>query len=104
MAKSKATASKPAPAAKEAPAKAEPAARDKFNSRVDSQAGQINAVLFAAKKPLTVADVAAATQFDSARIRAHLDRLAKDELVSKSEAGYAMPAAKAKAKATKASK
>lgn len=95
----KATTSKAAPAA----AKAEPAARDKFNSRVDSGAGQMNAVLFAAKKPLTVADVAAATQFDSARVRAHLDRLAKDELVTKSEAGYAVPKAKA-TKPAKASK
>lgn len=95
MAKKATTASKPAPAAK-----AEPAARDKFNSRVDSQAGQINAVLFKAKQPMTVAEVVAATQFDSARVRAHLDRLAKDELVTKSEAGYAVP----KAKATKPAK
>ncbi len=99
MAKSKTAANKPAAPA----AKAEPAARDKFNSRTDSQAGQINAVLFKAKQPLTVADVVVATQFDSARVRAHLDRLAKDELVMKSEAGYAVPKAKA-TKPAKASK
>lgn len=70
---------------KDKPKKKKESNRDKWGSNPESSAGQINAVFFSTKKPLTVAEIHEALGDDvctKQRVRDHVRRLHTDEILT----------------------
>lgn len=73
--------------------------RDKWNSNPDSSAGQINAVFFANKKPLSMDQIMEAlgdADISRSRVRDHLRRLVNDGILVKDDKDRHAVAKKAK--------